>query len=141
MMAGILSKSNGPETEWSPVCGPPPAQVLGTSDGGATWQKKMQLTQQPLEAVDFVDATHGWAVGNEGNVVSTTDGGRSWQRHDVDHRYTLGAVAFSDREHGWLLVNHVAALMTTDGGATWTVVRPDAMQDSFLTAIAVTGGR
>ena len=35
-----------------------------------------------LAAVAFIDATHGWAVGNAGAIFATTDGGATWVRQN-----------------------------------------------------------
>src|SRR4051812_9265878 len=37
----------------------------------------------PLNAVYFLDARHGWAVGELGTILGTTDGGKTWK---VQHR-------------------------------------------------------
>jgi len=36
-------------------------------DGGATWQAQVSGPGPGLDAVAFVDAQHGWAVGGGGN--------------------------------------------------------------------------
>jgi len=54
-----------------------------------------------LNAVDFSDANHGWAVGSGGAVVATTDGGEKWRPQASQATLDLNAVDFADARHGW----------------------------------------
>ena len=38
-----------------------------------------------LTAVAFADATHGWAVGDDGTILATTDGGATWTAAELGH--------------------------------------------------------
>jgi photosystem II stability/assembly factor-like uncharacterized protein len=62
--------------------------VYWTDDGGGHW-RNISPAGHParLQAVDFADAEHGWAVAEEGNephpraaLFATSNGGRSWTR-------------------------------------------------------------
>ena len=108
-----------------------------TAPGSAT-------TVPPLEAVQFVSASQGWAAG-AGLVLATSDGGRTWTT-----QYTgtakLDQVDFTDAEHGWAVGTN-ALLRTTDGGATWTALAEPQCQNiesvHFVTqslGYAVAGG-
>ncbi len=50
--------------------------VLRTDDAGATWQSQAVPATNPLNAVFFVDALRGWAVGDNGRIVHTGSGGK-----------------------------------------------------------------
>jgi photosystem II stability/assembly factor-like uncharacterized protein len=50
--------------------------LLGTTDGGATWDVQDSRGVDPLSAVVFVDAFNGWVVGDRGTILHTTTGGR-----------------------------------------------------------------
>jgi photosystem II stability/assembly factor-like uncharacterized protein len=55
--------------------------VLYTDDGGTTWTDQALPGSAPLSGnglndVFFLDALHGWAVGNQGLVLHTVTGGR-----------------------------------------------------------------
>jgi photosystem II stability/assembly factor-like uncharacterized protein len=82
-----------------------------------------------LSDVFFVDATHGWAVGDRGVIVHTSDGGRTWnlQNSGVDCR--IATVFFLDAKIGWAAGGYTqpfthastgVILRTRDGGAHWT---------------------
>ena len=52
--------------------------VLVSDDHGASWSQAGVPVSVSLTAVQFVDATHGWAVGHGGAVLSTADAGSTW---------------------------------------------------------------
>lgn len=52
--------------------------VLLSDDHGQSWRQAAVPVSVSLSAVQFVDATHGWAVGHAGVVLASRDGGESW---------------------------------------------------------------
>jgi photosystem II stability/assembly factor-like uncharacterized protein len=101
------------------------ALLLGTTNGGQSWQQVGQAGQ-PLTTIDFINPTTGWAVrGGIGfhppKLLKTEDGGGSWT--EVTHpasRFGL-AVCFVDEEHGWLTGDD-QVFRTVDGGQSWISV-------------------
>lgn len=55
--------------------------IYKTTDGGYSWAEVYSGPNKDivLQAIDFVDAKHGYAVGSLGRIVETSDGGDSWQ--------------------------------------------------------------
>jgi photosystem II stability/assembly factor-like uncharacterized protein len=134
--------------------------VFKTTDGGLRWKRLEsieRLVAQPAESsafnfgfsdVNFIDAEHGWAVGNFygrarthiGGLFVTTDGGETWRRMPIviqaqnnATRFTRGllhAVKFTDVNHGTVTgemedgeETFVFTLRTRDGGQTWEQAR------------------
>ena len=127
--------------------------ILSTVDGGATWRAGVVLTtryastntaaqtpkslpgvvgaqastaplsSQRLNAVSFVDASTGWAVGAGGAIFSTRDGGRTWSPQTSGVDSDLRDVKFLDRSEGWAVGGDGAVLHTNDGGQTWRAER------------------
>ena len=97
--SGPLRLSDDKCTTWSTV---------GSAAGGGA----------QLAAVDFVDATHGWAVGDLGQIVATADGS-TWHDQTSGTTQGLNDVVFTDGQHGWA-VGEDTVLRTQDGGANWT---------------------
>lgn len=72
-----------------------------------------------IQALHFVDARTGWAVGDFGTILHTTDGGKTWRAQDSRTSASLTSCAFAERTRGWIASSR-ALLRTTDGGASWT---------------------
>jgi photosystem II stability/assembly factor-like uncharacterized protein len=84
-----------------------------------------------LNDLCFVDARHGWAVGDRGVVWHTDDGGTQWQRQPSGVSCPLWSVCFHNERLGWAAggftrpYTHTSTgvvLTTRDGGQTWTQV-------------------
>lgn len=82
-----------------------------------------------LHAVTFVDATEGWAVGEQGTIWHTIDGGQTWERQKSGTRACLKAVqfltpytgfAFGKTELPGSLGSQGVILKTENGGLNWT---------------------
>ncbi|HEY1855162.1 MAG TPA: hypothetical protein VGG40_11290 [Solirubrobacterales bacterium] len=81
--------------------------VYWTDDGGASWRNITPAIEHPatLQAVDFADPEHGWAVAEEGDephpgaaLFATQNGGRSWTRARIHFgsRYSqVGSASFA----------------------------------------------
>jgi len=59
--------------------GSPGTVVWHSPDFGANWQRLPTGHSTPLNALTFIDADHGWAVGALGAILATSDGGKSWK--------------------------------------------------------------
>ncbi|MCZ6731195.1 MAG: YCF48-related protein, partial [Gammaproteobacteria bacterium] len=73
-----------------------------------------------LQAVHFVDAERGWAVGDDGTVLATSDGGRSWAAQTAGTAAILWSVDFVDAQNGGAVGDRGTVLPTTHGGRTRT---------------------
>jgi photosystem II stability/assembly factor-like uncharacterized protein len=54
--------------------------VLRSVDGGNTWVQAQVPVASDLTAVQFVNASTGYATGHDGVVLKSEDGGVSWRR-------------------------------------------------------------
>lgn len=81
-----------------------------------------------LHDATFVDAQHGWAVGDRGVVLVTDDGGTHWYPQRSGVECPLLSVSFVDQQRGWIVggrstpINHRTEgvmLRTIDGGTSW----------------------
>lgn len=83
-----------------------------------------------VHAVQFVDASEGWAVGDDGVVWHSIDGGAAWERQKTGTRASLRGVHFQTPYTGWAVgrvdrpggVSVGVMLKTTDGGLKWEEV-------------------
>jgi photosystem II stability/assembly factor-like uncharacterized protein len=77
------------------IAGSPGTHVFFSPDSGQTWSAFPTGHFTPLRALTFIDADHGWAVGDLGNILATDDGGRTWksQRSGGQRAALLGIFA------------------------------------------------
>jgi photosystem II stability/assembly factor-like uncharacterized protein len=114
----------------------------GAPAGASSWERLKlpeAVAKSALHSVFFVDAKHGWVVGEKGLCLATKDGGDSWEAQKTGSGATLRCVWFQDAKTGWACGNgdpnapktggHVVLsrplkagtlLTTTDGGKSWT---------------------
>ena len=101
------------------------AQILASSDGGATWVKQFEDLEReaPLLDVWFKDRNSGYAVGAYGALLETTDGGANWEdvsdRMDNEDGYHLNAIT-EVKDSGLFAVGEQGAMFRSlDWGQTW----------------------
>jgi len=109
--------------------------IVKTADGGVTWSNQDPGGTDALNAVYFLNANQGWAVGDNGTIVSTTDGGAHWMRQAVATGDSFASVVFTDASNGWATSNapiqyggsysgftdwQASIWHSTDGGQTWS---------------------
>ncbi|HKS12274.1 MAG TPA: YCF48-related protein [Pseudomonas sp.] len=104
------------------------AQILATSDGGATWTRQFEdlSREAPLLDVVFLDAQHGFTVGAYGALLETLDGGQHWQdvaeRLDNEEQLHLNAIA-AVKDAGLFIVGEQGSMFRSgDNGQTWSRV-------------------
>ena len=101
------------------------AQILASSDGGATWSKQFEdpARESPLLDVWFQDNRHGLAVGAYGALLETNDGGAHWQdvaeRLDNPDQLHLNGIA-AVKDAGLFIVGEQGGMFrSSDAGQTW----------------------
>jgi photosystem II stability/assembly factor-like uncharacterized protein len=100
--------------------------VLLSDDDGRNWRQAQNVpVRTTLNAVTFVGASTGWAVGHDGAILATSDGGENWtlQRFDTSTDRPLFSVKFLDAKRGVAVGLWSLVLTTSDGGATWNTVQ------------------
>lgn len=116
--------------------GEPETIILGTTNGGRSWQKK------PLPnilSIFFTDTQHGWAVGKNATILRTEDGGNEWKAYtdlekviglpveSSNYNFGFRDIYFLNPQQGWLIGNfygraksHIGGVfVTSDGGVSW----------------------
>lgn len=95
------------------------------------WLANARLDAE-LHDVCFVDASHGWAVGDRGVIWHTDDGGAHWRQQASGVDLALRSVHFLDAQQGWIAggwrrpythLSEGVLLHTVDGGNTWRADR------------------
>ncbi|HEY5487066.1 MAG TPA: hypothetical protein VIK06_05400 [Candidatus Limnocylindrales bacterium] len=98
--------------------------LMMTNDAGLTWRDATPpgATGQPV--IEFLDADHGWFLGNDaGPLWRTTNGGRSWQKTTLPTgRSGFGAaMSFISASTGYLLLSAA----TSQSAEPWSLYRTD----------------
>lgn len=121
--------------------------ILHTQDGGMSWQRQdnvnwdppivglRQRTARILNAVTFIDAKRGWAVGEVGLLLATSDGGISWAAQEPGTSEALKGVHFVNATRGWAVGDQHTLLATSDAGRTWSRVPLKPESDTALYAV------
>jgi photosystem II stability/assembly factor-like uncharacterized protein len=101
-------------------------------DAGAGWCWQNPVPRgSDIHDVEFIDATHGWAAGELGQVLRTQDGGKTWLAASTGMRARVTQVAFADALNGWALFSQGGALQrSTDGGLSWQAITPAPLEDA-----------
>ena len=96
--------------------GRPGSIIFHSTDAGKTWSKQSTPIRNPLHAVQFLNETTGWAVGDFGTILNSNDGGKTWtvQRGGSHRAAILGLFA----EPAGMPTGTVAKLGGTDGYQT-----------------------
>jgi photosystem II stability/assembly factor-like uncharacterized protein len=129
----ILYDVSFPDPQHGFICGEF-GTLLVTTDGGATWMRRVAPTEKTLFGVYFTTPERGWVVGIDGLVLRTEDAGRTWEvQHghpevsgveDISFRDALknpGMYAVRvDGDHGVVVGDVGMVLTSSDGGTTWT---------------------
>ena len=91
-----------------------------SADGGRTWRwTALPSCAGCSMSFSFVNPTHGFALGSNGNLYSTFDGGASWSLvPTLLPRSDVPALDFVSSELGWSSSGRLLE-RTTDGGRTW----------------------
>jgi len=85
----------------------------------AQWYQQTSGTTANLNAVQFIDANNGCAVGDSGIILKTASGGLSWLMQETNLVYQLRSVCFVDINNGWAVGENGTILNTSDGGLNW----------------------
>jgi photosystem II stability/assembly factor-like uncharacterized protein len=97
--------------------------VILVTDDGHTWTPRYS-GGAIFSAVNAVDATHAWAVGDR-SLYGTTDGGKTWKgRGNPDDGTVLRRVHFIDEHFGWGAGRNGKLYRSGDGGGTWGELTP-----------------
>ncbi|MCX7995513.1 MAG: YCF48-related protein [candidate division WOR-3 bacterium] len=96
-----------PESAWIVGIEPgaPPTPKVGfTKDRGLTWDiKVLNYPGQGGRAIEFIDPTFGWVVGDNGLILGTLDGGNSWFQEESGTEAELLEVCFPDPYHAYVV--------------------------------------
>ncbi len=104
--------------------------------GPVAAQPAVPFADAAVHAVQFVDASEGWAAGDDGVVWHSIDGGATWERQKTGTRASLRGLHFTDPYTGWAVGRRElpagggsvgVLLRTANGGLAWEEVGTNAL--------------
>jgi|GEM_PF-696778 len=103
-------------TGWNVISG---GTIRKTTDGRNTWSSS-SLGHISIAAIYFLNASTGWVISEESNIVlKTTNGGDNWNSISLTgFSAPYFSINFSDENNGRILGNNLF-LKTTNGGLNW----------------------
>ncbi len=98
------------------------ALLAHTTDSGNNWQISYFDSLQTVNAVVFLDETHGLVAGQGAafNLLRTTDGGQNWTPAEIAGSAEICNLLFIDAAHGYLTTADGAFYTSADSGYSWT---------------------
>ena len=98
------------------------------------WQNPLPAGN-PLYAVFFTDAAHGYAAGEAGTILKTTDGGSTWTVHSGGQDVTGISMFFTNENTGYIAGmkrgGGSVILKTTDAGNSWNTMVSDTVSGLY----------
>lgn len=91
--------------------------MLGTDDGGKTWEWLSAGEGLEFRDIHFVNMSYGWGIDDSDNILHTSDGGTTWTVQRLGNGKALTRIFFVNERQGWVVGDDI--LHTSDGGATW----------------------
>ena len=82
--------------------------------------------------VFFLDAKHGWVIGEKGTILYTEDGGKNWDTQNSSTEARLNKMQFLNKKQGWIVGNAGIFLQTANGGKNW---QKQVVTDSSLISL------
>ncbi len=74
----VVSNTFAAVSGFDPFSSPPPGIFLVSTDKGNTWVNRSAGLDVPIDAISFLNANTGIAVGNDGKIFNTKNGGLNW---------------------------------------------------------------
>jgi photosystem II stability/assembly factor-like uncharacterized protein len=99
--------------------------ILVSTTSGRTWRKVRLPRKTLIQAVDFVTARNGFALGQDGQVFKTRNRGERWLDLSGVGSDDATGISFGSASRGYLSLKRFDSepygylLRTTDGGRTW----------------------
>lgn len=90
------------------------ALVMCITNSWGFSQPPIPFADACIHAIQFIDSSEGWAVGDDGVIWHSIDGGKTWERQKTGTRASLRGVHFLTPYTGWA----VGRLETPNGGGS-----------------------
>lgn len=94
--------------------------VIQKTTDGSSWTEQLLPIGDALYAIEFTDASNGFAVGDYGSILRTANGGTDWTQESSGTTENLREISFATSLLGFTCGENGTILSTADGGNTWS---------------------
>ena len=112
------------------------AQLLYTTDGGASWTTVMSNDGYHYWKIGFASDTFGYGVcayGPDGDKwIQTYDGGQTWTDQHFASNFEANGIGFLNEQIGFIGGAEVNTYQTFNGGVSWTSIEIDPIYDDRI---------
>ncbi len=93
--------------------------IFKTTNNGKEWT--FSEYEERLFDVEFINSTHGTAVGSNGTILRTIDGGIEWNLQESETTENLTSISFTE-DNIWIAVGNKGTILRSEMGASVTFV-------------------
>jgi hypothetical protein len=93
--------------------------VLGTENGGNSWQEIAIVDNNIYYDVYFADTSLGWIVGKSGVILRSSDGGATWEQQESGTMADLKSIKLLSTGAGMIVGDNGLLLHTSNSGENW----------------------
>ncbi|MGB4846282.1 MAG: YCF48-related protein, partial [Saprospiraceae bacterium] len=86
---------------------------------GVNWSLQSSGITSTIRSIFFLNATNGWACGDEGTIITTSNGGTTWTPQISPYSSQYNCIRFVNATTGWLTGSGNVLLKTINGGTNW----------------------
>jgi photosystem II stability/assembly factor-like uncharacterized protein len=104
------------------------ADVLTTTDGGATWQLRNSGLTDNINRLFFLNYSTGWAGSRY--LKKTTNAGMNWVQIYDFATESIYSMYFINEQTGWAALSGAKIGKTTNGGLNWIIQKPSVTSDN-----------
>jgi photosystem II stability/assembly factor-like uncharacterized protein len=112
------------------------AQLLHTTDGGASWTTVMSSNAYHYWKIGVASDTfrYGvcWSGQDDDKWIQSYDGGQTWTQEQFVGGYEANGIGFLDEQTGFIGGHEVNTYQTFDGGANWTSIQIDTVYGDYI---------
>lgn len=108
--------------------------ILISENSGNDWRQVAVPVDVNLTAIDFLDESHGVAVGFDQTILLTDDSGETWtvSHQEVSNfQPALFSVLYTEENNITAVGSYGLYLETNDGGKTWNNRQVDSLSDVY----------
>jgi len=111
--------------------------ILRSTNGGISWEEIPFTFEGKLRDVDFLNATTGVAVGENGMIYFSQNGGDSWTKAISNTSARLNSVSFFSESRLFVVGDSGILLSSLNSGETWSTINSgttESLNDLYFTS-------